>query len=202
MNEKQIIKGLRNNDAKSFDSVFDLLFTELCYFANKIVHSEEDAKEIVCDAFVVFWNKEKSGFEKLENVRRFLYSITRNACINFYKKSNARERHLDTFLKASATEDDFDYAEMEAEILRKIFAEIEQLPSRCKAVFKLYVEGKHRSEISVLLHMSENTVRNHIARAISHLRSVFSEKELIIAYLLFLELQQVDLHEFLKIHLS
>ena len=59
---------------------------------------------------------------------------------------------------------------MENEIYRRLYQVLDELPKRCKEVFKYYLEGKKNKEIAELLQISELTVKTQKRNAINYIR--------------------------------
>lgn len=70
---------------QNFDYFFRQYYVALCFFANSIIHNDEDAKDIVQDCFVKLWNNDIVN-EKVGNVKSFLYTMVRNRCIDYTRK--------------------------------------------------------------------------------------------------------------------
>jgi len=61
--------------------------------------------------------------------------------------------------------------EQQAELLQRIYEEIEKLPKKCRQVFKLaYLDGLSNEEIAELLHINYQSVKNQKVRALKILR--------------------------------
>lgn len=59
---------------------------------------------------------------------------------------------------------------IETEVERRLMAAVEALPTECRRVLILSMEGKSYQEIGELLHIAINTVKNHRIRAVKKLR--------------------------------
>src|SRR6478672_8724061 len=82
-NDKDNVIGLGKE--KTFDYFFRQYFAALCFFAQSIIHNEEDTKDIVQDCFAKLWN-DKAIKEKTDTVKSFLYTMVRNRCIDYVRK--------------------------------------------------------------------------------------------------------------------
>lgn len=71
---------------------------------------------------------------------------------------------------------------IEVEVERQLLAAVQNLPSECRRVLMLSIEGRSYQEIGEMLHITTNTVKNHRVRAVKKLREMFrysrSESEL------------------------
>lgn len=199
MTEQQIIEGLRVSDEGAYKFVFVGMFAELCYFADSMVHNKHAAEDIAMESLVAFWKREKDGFKTLGNVRGFLYTSTRNACINYLKQKKNYTLSEAAIAHLANDNSDWENLSLEAQVLQAVYAKIEELPEGCKQVFKLaYLDGVKRADIAIQLNLSEHTVRNHIVRALRILRLKLTDKEMIVAYLLFLEMHELGFHNYTR----
>ena len=61
---------------KVFESVFHRYYASLCYFANKFVHDEEAARDIVQEVFLRFWESQ-GKFANETALKSYLYLCVR-----------------------------------------------------------------------------------------------------------------------------
>lgn len=167
-----IVPALKEGNTEALRAIHDLYYSSLRSFAGGLLGDVPAAEDIVTEVFVTLWRKQRD-FDTLSNIKAFLYISTRNACINYIKKSQ-RDSVLKTGLSnyRSADTEEFVLNEMiRTEVMQEIYAAIEALPSQCRRVFKMsYIEGLNNSEIAGKFKISINTVKNHKVRALGLLR--------------------------------
>ena len=166
------LNAFQEGNAKAFQEVFNRYNKRLCYFAEQKVQDRKDAEDIVADTFGKLWQGH-AGFNSEESIRAFLYITTRNACISFLRQKHRREASGQELLYLFGDKDDGDalHDMIEAELLEIIYQAIEELPRKCKAIFKLiYFEGLSTKEVAEKLRISERNVLNQKARAIQLLK--------------------------------
>ncbi len=187
MTETDIIDGLKGNDRLVFDRVFEDYFPQIQFFATRLIGDAEEAKDIVIRAFQSMWGL-KANFETLNNIKAFLYITTRNNCLNFLQyrqRQEAGRKEYETRLLQAGNEKSIEMQMMEAELLQMIHQKIEELPKKCKEIFKLtYFEGMKAGEIAKLLRISTSTVTTQRSIAIKYLKAVLSEEQFLLACLL------------------
>jgi RNA polymerase sigma-70 factor (family 1) len=179
LSEEALIAGLQQNDREAFTQLYDEYFTVLCYFASRIINNKEEAEDIVINTFSKFWAM-RANFESQANIKAFLYIVTRNNCLDYlqYKRKQISFEKEYAYFLDSDGEEKIERVKIESELLRKIYAEIQHLPPKCKQIFTLtYFDGLKANEISEQLNISVSTVTSQRARAISLLRSVLSSDE-------------------------
>lgn len=151
-------------------------YQSLCFFANRLINNNFVAQEIVQDVFVKLWENRK--VQEIQNMKAFLYTATRNNCINYLvSQKRKREKENETILNFPTVNDAGVLAELiRAEVLRELSIAIEQLPKQCKKVIRLiYEEGKNTNEIAEEIGAAPSTVRNHKARGLTLLRKILSK---------------------------
>lgn len=172
-----IARRVAAGDQQSFRSLFDMFAGRLTAFAHSILHSREAATEVVDDVLVSVW-KNRDRLLRIENLRTYLYTATKNTALNYLSRK-ARQLTTEPF-------DDLHVAIHEAvtpeqimitgELFRKIQAAVEALPPRCKMVFKLVREdGLKYQEVADILNVSVNTVDAQMVIAVKKLKDVIGE---------------------------
>ena len=187
MTETEIIDGLKGNDRWVFDRVFDEYFAQIQFFATRLIGDPEEAKDIVIRAFQSMWGL-KANFETLNNIKAFLYITTKNNCLNFLQyrqRQEAGRKEYETRLLQAGNDKSIEMLMMEAELLQLIHARIEELPKKCREIFKLtYFEGMKAGEIAKQLNISTSTITTQRSIAIKYLKAVLSEEQFLLACLL------------------
>lgn len=177
--ETQIIDGLKNNDSRVFDHLFNEYYTQLQYFAERLIGNREEAQDIVITAFRKFWNI-KENFQTSNNIKAFFYITVRNQCLDYlrYKQRfNEVKKEYETHLLTADELQQTDNLIIEADLLNKIYLEVQKLPSRCREIFILtYFKGLKTKEIATALQISESAVTTQRSLAIKHLKHAFSQE--------------------------
>ena len=131
------------------------------------------------ETFRKFWQL-RANFETLPNIKAFLYITTRNACLNYLrdlKLRSQKDQDLLYLLSQDREEGGFPEDQYQAELMQRIYEEIEKLPRKCRQVFKLaYMEGLGNEEIANLLHINYQSVKNQKVRALKILRLALLNK--------------------------
>ena len=173
LNEKELITLLRNGDESALEKIFHHTHAGLLHFASQFVKDRQAAEDYVAGSYVRIWIKRKD-FTTLRAIKAFLYTAVRNACLNHIKQSNRHSICHREILYLADKESDFlnDYG-IKAELLQKLWEDVEQLPEARKKIFKMYfAEGLSSFEIAEHLQISVDTVRVQKARALHTLRSL------------------------------
>ena len=141
------------------------------------VRSQEDANEIVNDAFLVVWEK-KDELELDDSLKAYLYTIVRNKSLNLLKKRKIEVTDLDVgFDIPSVQYSPLDLLQAkQTEAL--VYHLIEQLPPRCKQIFVLSRrEQLSNKEIASLMDLNEKTIENQISIAIKFIKNGLNKQQ-------------------------
>jgi RNA polymerase sigma-70 factor (ECF subfamily) len=166
----------RFDDQKAYKELFTTLYSPLFLFAKSMVKSREPAEEIVSDVFIRIWEMRR-GLEKIENLKVYLYVAVRNASLSFLSnQKNNNTNPLEEF-HAEFTSIYFDPEQLliTADMLALIKRSIDQLPPRCKIIFKLVKEdGLKYREVAEILNLSVKTVENQVSIALQKIGNTVS----------------------------
>lgn len=167
-----------NDDEKAFSELYDIFYPELTRHVLSKIKDQNIAEDILHDLFLSLW-RNRTHILHIESLPAYLYSSVRYLILAQYRKQKKKELALtdmgdiDIIQEDVPLEDRLYYRYMLDEIQR----EIENLPDKCKTVFKLSREHHLTiKEISDELSISESTVKKHINKAISQLRDVSKKK--------------------------
>lgn len=159
---------VRMDDQQAYKELYTSLYAFLLGFARTIVPSRETAEEIVSDVFIRFWERRKE-LEKITNLKVYLYVATRNTAFNYLNKQKRTPTYSIDDVEAVFTSIYFDPEQLmiTAEMLDLIQKAIDQLPPKCKMIFKLAKEdGLKCREVAEILNLSVKTVENQLAIAL------------------------------------
>lgn len=171
-----IINSLKTPIAESnqvaFKKLYDLLFKRMVQFAMAIVKDQSAAVAIVDEVFVKFWkNRQKAS--TINNLRVYFYTAVKNTALN-YLSQNVKEQKIESFDYVDFQVNDNITPEqlmITSELFSKIKVAINNLPSKCKIIFKLVREdGLTYKEVSKILNISENTVDAQLVIAVKRIR--------------------------------
>jgi RNA polymerase sigma-70 factor (ECF subfamily) len=168
------LKKIGRGDQSAFKEFYHLQFFKLYQFAYSYVHCKEPAEEIVNDVFLALWQKRES-LGSIENIQVYLYVCVKNACLNYLRRN-------DLPVPLSVDELSVDHLQLIAdaviqkELQRQIREAIEQLPPRCRLVFKLIKEdGLSYKQVASILDISVKTVDNQLYLALKKLAVLLQE---------------------------
>jgi RNA polymerase sigma factor (sigma-70 family) len=176
------LRNLFNSGNKTaFTIVYNKLYPNIYYFAKRFVNSE-DAADMTAEAFLKLWNMEK-GFKSLKSIKVFLQVTVRNASLNYIRNAKVSDSRLMemAYLSENIEMDSFQNEETMADLVRRIYIEIENLPLPIKKVLKMsYLEGMKDKKIAEFLKISITTVYNQKSKALNILRLALLQSSLLL----------------------
>ncbi len=186
-NEKSLVSKLKEDDAKSFDTLFNIYSNKLFRFAFSLLKNEEDAKEIVQETFFKIWNKRKD-IDSSKSFKSFLFSISYNLIIDQLRFKLKDKKFRDSLENYFKNQINFQDNNTDYNILKKEIEDIiNKLPERRRQIYLLSREhGLSHKEIAEKLNIKPKTVENQIGLTLKHIKSFLGDE--IIPALLFLSL--------------
>lgn len=172
MEERQIIKLLKEGDKDAFSKLYRQYWGKVYHFSGLYLNNKERAEDIVQEVFAKIWES-KEFIREDESFEGLLFIITRNLVFNQYRKEVNEDFYKMTILSAMESPV---YDDLEEEISARNLGEyidslIADLPERRRIIFNLSrKEHKSYKEIALLLNISEKTVENQISEALKFLR--------------------------------
>ena len=146
------------------EPIFQAWYRPLCLYALHYLGNPDAAEDVVQEVFISLWKQDGP----IDNAKAWLHTAVRNRCIDQLRRDKTVEPPHPRDLEGQLTDEEaFDRSAVEA----RLWAAVEALPEmrrRCLIMAKR--DGMSYKEIADELGLSENTVRNHISRALETLR--------------------------------
>jgi len=158
----------RNDDTFAYKELFVSFYNPLLRFAITLVKSKEQAEEVVSDVFINIWEKRKR-INSISNLKVYLFIAVKNTSLNYISRQN---KTLTDDVEQAGIEFKSIYFDPEqlmvtAEMVARIKDAIEQLPPKCKLIFKLIKEEELKyKDVAEILGVSIKTVESQIAIAL------------------------------------
>lgn len=172
----EFVSKLAEKEEAAFRLLFDHFYRALCFYSAKIICNEEEAKDIVQDVFVNFYEQDLSIFSNFKAIKTYLYASIQNRSLNYLRDLNTRERNYRQLNLGKEVEESVICQQIHSEVIAEIFEAIEELPERCRTIFKMfYVEGLEEKAIAEQLNVSVNTIKTQKLRAKLYLKENLGE---------------------------
>lgn len=170
-NDLNITKNLKLENPDAFKQLFDLYYVPLCTYALKYCDSFSLAEDIVQDLFIKIWD-EKLYLKFDETAAPYLFKSIKNNTLQASKQKNKYHFvEIEEQVNKLIFDENVDITFIEEE-KKKLFADIEALPTKCKEVFKAIVlDNLKYKDVAIQLGISVNTVKTHYSRALKQLRN-------------------------------
>lgn len=159
-----------------FRILFDRYKKPVHDYIRTITGSHEVAEEITQVVFIRLWKKMGSN-DQIENIDYYIFRIARNECMRYFKKAAVETQLFKDLQKRMTTGSNniteyINYKETEA-LLNKAIASLS--PKRQEVYQLSRRQGLRLEEIATEMHLSYNTVRNHLVEALRQIRKYYLE---------------------------
>jgi RNA polymerase sigma-70 factor (family 1) len=151
---------IAESNERAFRQLFDFFSEKLFHFALAIIKTKDGATEVVDEVFVKIW-KHRANITHIEHLKTYLYTSVKNASLNYLsRKAHQQITEPFDFINIELKEEQCpDQQMITAEALKKIQEAVNELPPRCKIIFKLVREDSLKyKEVADILNISVNTV--------------------------------------------
>lgn len=173
-----LVRISTENCEKSYKELFMHLHGRLQQFAFSILKSHEDAEEVVSDFFINVWQK-RANWKLVESPKLYFFISVKNASLTRLKSNNRFKRFEPDNWDVKMQSVFFNPEELvlSSEVTQSIMQAINQLPPKCKIIFKLIKEdGLKYMEVAQLLDLSVKTVEAQMAIALRRIKSCLEFK--------------------------
>lgn len=169
---QQLLRQIQyEDDQAAFKELYQQQVFRLFQFAFSFVKQRQAAEEIVNDVFLKLW-QQRDTLHKISNVQVYLYVAVKNTALNYLRATTSYQQiDLDSveaqhFHFTMGTEQLL----LTHELQKAIAAAVNQLPPRCKLIFKLIKEdGLSYKEVAAILDVSVKTVDTQLTIALKKL---------------------------------
>lgn len=176
---KLLLKEIvHDNDQRAYKELFVSTHEHLHRFALSILRSKEDAEEVVSDFFISVWQKRASLLE-IENIKLYFFVSIKNISINKLRQKKRATASFNEEYLVQFKSPFFNPSELllSKEAVDKILGAINDLPPKCKLIFRLIKEDNLKyAEVAELLNISVKTVESQMAIALKKIGESYNFK--------------------------
>jgi RNA polymerase sigma-70 factor (family 1) len=170
--EKKYLNDLKKDSEEAFNAIYEAYFDELFLYAYQVLKQEDQVKDLLQDLFISFW-KARHQLLVHTSLKNYLYTANRNLVLTYLKKKNfdsIDETQLERRIWGGPEPDNI---LVQKEILYRSKFYAEQLPDRCRDIYKMSREdGFSNKKIAEILGISEKTVENQLTIGLRKLRQM------------------------------
>lgn len=180
MKSQELIPELQRriaaDDQSAYRKLFIMYYDRLYHFVMAFARNRELSEEIVSDVFINIWRR-RANIEEIINLKLYLFIAAKNITFNYLLKLN-REKFTDldsVLVEPESPFSDPGEAMITREMNQRLKNAINELPPRCKLIFRLVKEdGLSYKEAASLLNLSVSTIDNQLTIAIKKIAGTIS----------------------------
>ncbi|SDT68183.1 RNA polymerase sigma-70 factor, ECF subfamily [Mucilaginibacter mallensis] len=171
LTDQELLSSWQNGSDLAFEQIYKRQAPVLLDHAMRKTNDRAVSEELVQDTFIAFYKlRLKSSF--IKSLPAYLYTILKNKVLDHYRHQSIFLKYEEHLVKKLDMESYFEESAVEyKELETYIYKNINNLPRQCQKVFKLSREEQlSNKEIARQLNISENTVEQHMRKALRLLR--------------------------------
>ena len=176
IDDKLIIKNLKDGDVLSFDSIFKKYNKKVYYFAISYLKNKEEAEDVVQEVFMNLW-RYRNQINEYYVFSKYLFKITYTTTCKKFRKQASDKKQMEEVMRNCILEDNSTNLDIEYNnLLETANSLIEKMPSRQKKIFLLCINEQLTTEqIAQQLKISKKTVENYLSKVKTSLKKSFSD---------------------------
>ena len=176
LDDKLIIKNIKEGDVLSFDNIFKKYNKKVYYFAFSYLKNKQEAEDVVQEVFMNIW-KCRDQINEYYVFSKYLFKITYNETCKKFRKQASDKKQLEVVQQNFSLEDNSTSLDIEYNnLLETVNLLIEKLPSRQKNIFLLNIkEQLTNDQIAQKLNISKKTVENYMAKAKTSIKNSLAD---------------------------
>lgn len=168
LDDPELLIRIKNGDHQAFKTFFDKYHRYLIHFLIKKGCSEEAAKDLVQQAFVLIWEK-RSKIDEHKSLRSYLFRIAYTRMLNLFRDHSKFDREAEP--EEPVAEEWAAEPDSNRQLNKDIERAISAMPEKRQEVFRLcFIQEFTYKETAEILKVSVKTVENHMGWALKDLR--------------------------------
>jgi RNA polymerase sigma-70 factor (ECF subfamily) len=168
----EVLDALRSGEEWAFDSVYAEFASPLKDFITRLIHNEDDAREMIHDIFASLWTG-RDTIEPDKGLRRLLFTKARSLAMDYFDHEKVKRKYVDYCNRNADHDLPVDMLFICKETGGTIDVYLEGLPTQRRTIFLLKNESKLSvSEIAEQLGLSQSTIRNNLSMVNTAIRGI------------------------------
>ncbi|MEQ7800194.1 sigma-70 family RNA polymerase sigma factor [Pedobacter sp. ASV1-7] len=187
--DKALLNLVRTSDKEAYTELYNRFWKSLYTYALKKIGDHDDAFDLVQELFIEIWDKRENIPEIHIGLENYLHGSVFFKLAKYFRTKGFKEQHqknFEEFLNREGTAEIVtDRSQLLADelqyesIIQVINTTIDEMPEKMKQIFIMSRSGNYSiSEISELLSVSKQTVKNQVSNALIKLRKSTEEHRL------------------------
>ena len=180
-NEARLWELLRTGSREALNKLFKLHYSALFDYGRKLVSDSDLVKDAIQKLFLRLW-KTHANLGSADSVEAYLLVSLRRILLRKVKKRHKRfernKTYLDHLFTASFSAEELIIRdERDHQKKQKLQEAVNKLNGRQKeALFLRYYHGLTNKEIALVMDINQQSVRNHLSRALKSLRTLLHNR--------------------------
>lgn len=172
--DQEVWHDFLQHGERAFSALYDAFFDRLYIYGCNIVHDETFVKDAIQEIFLKLLQRDRETLD-IQNISSYLFVALRNYLRKeLYARENKR-RHQERFLEGQPLMEEtaaFQFSvEGEGSFVEIVKREVNNLPARQREIlFLRFFEGLDYKEISQIMSVNHQVVRNYAYRGMKKLR--------------------------------
>ncbi len=176
--ERELIIRIRMDDPDAVTQVYRSAFYSIVHFILQNNGSEQEAKDIYQEAFLVFYEKikEDPGFELTCKIKTYLYSVSRRLWLKRLHEKNRLQGDIQDYEEYVALDqaelEDWDEREKRIRLMQEA---LKKLGERCRQIIlSFYVQKKSMQDIArEMAYTNPANAKNQKYKCLQRLKKLF-----------------------------
>jgi len=186
MDDKILVINLRKGDLDAFRRIYTKYKKKVYFFSLSYLKSADKAEDIVQDVFTKLW-EDRTRLNEHYTFNNFLFTVTKNLILNHLRKAKFEIGYRNNCIELSGYCETQENNTLDSVICNDlksyISREIEKLPPGMRKIYKLSrIQLLSNEEIASSQNLSVRTVENQIYRALSKMKKVIIEENIVPSY--------------------
>jgi RNA polymerase sigma factor (sigma-70 family) len=178
LRSQQIVGGFNRREAKAFALIREKYFARTFALVNQLTDYSPDSEDLVAEVFIKLYDSdERFGNDK--KIKDFIYITARNKALNLHKKEEKHQSKTEDIVRhfTSLQSDSREANEALAAFKEQVYKIADKFPRQMQKIFVHYFKDDlTNAEIASILGLTEKTVANQKAKAISKIKFEFTQK--------------------------
>jgi len=177
MTDTHLVARAQQGDLPAFEELVIKYQREIFNLASRIVQDSEEAKDLAQQTFLQAYTHIRD-FRHQSQFRTWLFRIAMNQCYNYLKTRKKFGDPVDSQEMIIVSQDNPQDGVMDAEERRRLYAALERLPAKQRAVLTLKLEqGLSYEEISRQVGGTAGAARVNYCQALKTLKKYLKSEE-------------------------
>ncbi len=148
---------------EKFEHIFKCHYCDIYNFVYHYIMDQDDAKDLVQDVFISFFEKYKTIPEEI-NTKQYLLAMSKNRCINFLRHKNVIDRNNLKYFESLVFSTTSEYDTTYDDLFTKLNLAMDNLSDLQKRIVDMKLAGKNYDEISNELNVTHSQVHKKIKK--------------------------------------